>query len=68
MCPAPRGFEANHKRLFRIYREERLHVRRRGARKRALGTRARIAGQGMRVMNRYSATEATSASNPSSRA
>ena len=30
----------NHKRLFRIYREERLVVRRRGGRKRALGTRA----------------------------
>jgi putative transposase len=30
----------NHKRLFRIYREERLMVRRRGGRKRALGTRA----------------------------
>ncbi len=30
----------NHKRLFRLYREERLMVRRRGGRKRALGTRA----------------------------
>jgi putative transposase len=30
----------NHKRLFRIYREERLTVRKRGGRKRALGTRA----------------------------
>ena len=29
----------NHKRLFRLYREERLMVRRRGGRKRALGTR-----------------------------
>ena len=29
----------NHKRLFRLYREERLVVRRRGGRKRALGTR-----------------------------
>ena len=29
----------NHKRLFRLYREERLTVRRRGGRKRALGTR-----------------------------
>lgn len=28
------------KRLFRIYREEQLHVRRRGGRKRAMGTRA----------------------------
>jgi putative transposase len=34
------GFLVNHKRLFRIYREERLMVRRRGGRKRALGTRA----------------------------
>ena len=33
-------FIVNHKRLFRIYREERLMVRRRGGRKRALGTRA----------------------------
>jgi putative transposase len=34
------GHEVNHKRLFRIYREERLHVRRRGGRKRAMGARA----------------------------
>lgn len=34
------GFVVNHKRLFRIYREERLAVRKRGGRKRALGTRA----------------------------
>jgi putative transposase len=34
------GREVNHKRLFRIYREEQLHVRRRGGRKRAMGTRA----------------------------
>ncbi len=34
------GFEVNHKRLFRLYREERLTVRRRGGRKRAIGTRA----------------------------
>jgi putative transposase len=34
------GIELNHKKLFRIYREERLAVRRRGGRKRALGTRA----------------------------
>src|SRR5205823_2631183 len=34
------GFVVNHKRLFRIYRAERLVVRRRGGRKRALGTRA----------------------------
>jgi len=34
------GFVINHKRLFRIYREERLMVRKGGGRKRALGTRA----------------------------
>lgn len=34
------GHEVNHKHLFRIYREERLHVRRRGRRRRAIGTRA----------------------------
>jgi putative transposase len=34
------GHVVNHKRLFRLYREERLMVRRRGGRKRALGTRA----------------------------
>jgi putative transposase len=33
------GFVINHKRLFRLYREERLTVRRRGGRKRAIGTR-----------------------------
>jgi hypothetical protein len=33
------GFVVNHKRLFRVYREERLMVRKRGGRKRALGTR-----------------------------
>jgi transposase InsO family protein len=34
------GFLVNHKRLFRLYRDERLMVRHRGGRKRALGTRA----------------------------
>ena len=34
------GLTLNHKRLFRLYREERLTVRKRGGRKRALGTRA----------------------------
>jgi putative transposase len=34
------GFVVNHKRLLRLYREERLVVRRRGGRKRAIGTRA----------------------------
>ena len=33
----------NHKQLFRMYREERLTVKRRGGRKRALGTRAPMA-------------------------
>ena len=34
------GHALNHKRLFRMYREEKLHVRHRGSRKRAIGTRA----------------------------
>jgi len=34
------GTTVNHKKLFRIYREEKLMVRKRGGRKRALGTRA----------------------------
>jgi putative transposase len=34
------GAVVNHKRLFRLYREEKLSVRKRGGRKRALGTRA----------------------------
>jgi putative transposase len=38
------GFALNHKRLFRLYREERLMVRKRGGRKRALGTRAPMRG------------------------
>jgi putative transposase len=37
------GVHLNHKKLFRLYREERLGVRRRGGRKRALGTRAPLA-------------------------
>jgi putative transposase len=37
------GQAINHKKLFRLYREERLSVRRRGGRKRALGTRAPMA-------------------------
>lgn len=39
---AREGFEVNHKKLFRIYREEGLAVRRRRSRKRALGTRRPI--------------------------
>jgi putative transposase len=37
------GIVMNHKKLRRLYREERLQVRRRGGRKRALGTRAPLA-------------------------
>ena len=37
------GLTLKHKKLFRLYREERLSVRRRGGRKRALGTRAPVA-------------------------
>ena len=37
------GIMMNHKKLRRLYREERLQVRRRRGRKRALGTRAPIA-------------------------
>jgi len=37
------GIVMNHKRLRRLYREERLQVRRRGGRKRAVGTRAPMA-------------------------
>jgi putative transposase len=37
------GYVLNHKKLRRLYREERLQVRRRSGRKRALGTRAPMA-------------------------
>ncbi len=37
------GVRLNHKRLFRLYREEELGVRKRGGRKRALGTRSPMA-------------------------
>ncbi len=40
---AREGLRPNHKKLLRIYREEGLKVRRRGGRKRALGTRAPLA-------------------------
>ena len=36
---AREGYALNHKKLYRLYREERLMVRRRGGRKRALGSR-----------------------------
>lgn len=37
------GFRVNLKKLYRLYKEERLAVRKRGGRKRALGTRAPMA-------------------------
>lgn len=37
------GLKINHKKLYRLYHEERLTVRKRGGRKRALGTRAPMA-------------------------
>ena len=37
------GVRLNRKKLYRLYREERLMVRKRGGRKRALGTRAPMA-------------------------
>lgn len=37
------GYEMNRKKLYRIYKEDRLMVRRRGGRKRALGLRAPMA-------------------------
>ena len=40
---AREGHRLNHKKLYRLYREERLLVRRRRGRKRALGTRAPMA-------------------------
>ncbi len=40
ICSAVKCYVVNHKRLFQIYREEWLMVRRRGGRQRAMGTRA----------------------------
>jgi putative transposase len=40
---AREGVRLNHKRLFRLYREEKLGVRKRGGRKRAVGTRSPMA-------------------------
>ena len=37
------GATVNHKKVFRLYREERLTVRRRSGRKRSIGTRAPMA-------------------------
>ena len=42
---AREGIKLNHKKLYRLYREERLTVRKRGGRKRALGTRAPMASR-----------------------
>jgi putative transposase len=50
---AREGHTVNHKKLYRIYREERLMVRRRRGRKRALGTRAPMALPG-RINQRWS--------------
>jgi putative transposase len=50
---AREGLTVNHKKLYRIYREERLMVRRRRGRKRALGTRAPMALPG-RTNQRWS--------------
>ena len=43
ILPRREGVEMNHKKLYRLYREERLTVRKRGGRKRALGTRVPMA-------------------------
>jgi putative transposase len=40
---ARQGVRLNHKKLYRLYKEERLSVRKRGGRKRALGIRAPMA-------------------------
>jgi putative transposase len=40
---AREGMRVNRKKLYRLYREEKLTVRKRGGRKRALGTRAPLA-------------------------
>jgi putative transposase len=40
---ARQGVRINHQKLYRLYKEERLTVRKRGGRKRALGTRAPMA-------------------------
>ena len=42
-CSGVKARGMNLKKVYRLYREERLTVRRRGGRKRALGTRAPIA-------------------------
>ena len=42
-CSGVKGKGMNLKKVYRLYREERLTVRKRGGRKRALGTRAPMA-------------------------
>ena len=52
------GVSMNHKKLRRLYGEERLQVRRRGGRKRALGTRAPMTlPQGANQRTRQAAAE-----------
>ena len=43
LLPSREGVEINHKKLFRLYREERLTVRPHRGRERAIGTRAPMA-------------------------
>jgi putative transposase len=43
LLPRREGMTLNRKKLYRLYKEERLAVRKRGDRKRALGTRAPMA-------------------------
>jgi len=50
-CSPANGIAMNHKTLLRLYCEERLQVRRRGGRKRALGTPA-LAGLEMARIHR----------------
>jgi transposase InsO family protein len=59
------GYLINHKKLFRLYREEKLALRRRGGRKRAIGTRAPMTTAGRSTSCRISSpTAAASASSP----
>jgi hypothetical protein len=48
------GWQVNQKKLRRLYREEKLQVRRRGGRKRALGTRQADGGAGVEPNERWS--------------
>jgi putative transposase len=56
------GCRLNHKKLHRLYREEKLRMRRRAGRKRALGTRAPLllpAGRVVRELERLTDQRAT---------